>query len=586
MNSTIVKCKYIITSNTKEVCSIFYHSLSDGNCKLYWISSNAVEFLKNQTFQCKDGSSIPKSMENDLVSDCGPEAEDELHLHYLSYYTEIYTSHNMSQIPCREHHSQCYSISDTCVYKLGKFGYLRPCRTGEHLQNCTKFECNMQFKCPGYYCIRYRYSCDGKWNCPGGYDENSIHGCSSKRKCKNMFKCQNSNICIHVGDICNGIFDCPFMDDEHLCLLQDVVCPPNCECLALAVGCFGVDTLTTNLIHVSPYIVVFLENCSMKFTHNMLQKIGQFNILSVKRNNLISICSFMPSSAAAYLYDIGFNSVSAIDKNCFKNGTKIVKIRLNNNLLEYLHPMAFMNLTSLQYLELSSNNLLDLQYVIFTFTKLKPLLIQNNNFIRIYPGMFNDGKPDLLVTNELGVCCKFYKSVLCTVHIPWYKACSNLFPNIIIKVLSYISFSLVLIANCIHISVDAMLKNTKCRKSVTFGFTVNLICVNNFLYDGYLFIMIISDLFYGKTFPLNQQMWQEDIFCATAFALSLIYSLMSPLLLSYLSMLRFLVIVYPLKFSIKKINVGLRPILFVSLSIILQTIFLTVAVGFSLEMCL
>ena len=393
-----------------------------------------------------------------------------------------------------------------------------------------------------------------------------------------MFKCQNSNICIHVGDICDGIFDCPFMDDEHLCLLQDVSCPSNCECLALAVGCFGADTLTINLIHVFPYIVVFLENCSMKFTHNILQKIGQVIILSVKRNNLISICSFMPSSADAYLYDIGFNSVSAIDKNCFKNGAKVVEIRLNNNLIEYLHPMAFMNLTSLHYLDLSNNNLLELTHVIFTYTKLKLVLIQNNNFIKIYPGMFNDGKPDLLVTNELGVSCKFYKSVLCTMHIPWYKVCSNLFPNIIIKILSYISFSLALIANCIHISVDTMLKNTKCRKSLTFGFTLNIICVNNSVYDGYLFIMIISDLSYGKTFPQNQQMWQEGPFCAIAFALSLVYSFMSLLLLSYLSMLRFLVIVYPLKFSINKMIVGIKPILFVSLSIILQASFLTVAV--------
>ena len=73
-------------------------------------------------------------------------------------------------------------------------------------------------------------------------------------------------------------------------------------------------------------------------------------------------------------------------------------------------------------------------------------------------------------------------------------------------------------------------------------------------------------------------MWQEGPFSATTFALSLIYSFMSSLLLSYLSMLRFLVIVYPLKFSVKTMNVGLKPILFVSLSIILQAIFLTVVV--------
>ena len=574
------KCKYIISTNEKGVCSIFYHFLSNGNCKLYWISSNKMLSFQNQTFPCKNGHRIPKSMQNDLVSDCGPKAEDEMHLHYLSHYKEIYKCHEMSQIPCRKHHSKCYSIWDICIYKLDKFGLLSPCRTGEHLHNCTFFECNMQFKCSGFYCIPWGYVCDGKWDCPGGLDESNIYSCGSKRKCKNMFKCQKSDICIHVGDICNGISDCPFSDDEHLCLLQDAVCPSNCECLDLTLGCFGVyvNENIDLIIHISPYIAVFIENCSMVFTYKMLQKLGQINILSAKRNNLLSICSFIPTMAISFLYDIGFNSISTIDENCFNNGTKIVEIRLNNNHITYLHPLAFEHLYSLQCLNLSNNNLLELQHIIFTFTSLRLLLIQNNKFINVYPSILYDFRLELLVTNDFAICCTFQKSVLCTIRIQWFKLCSNLFHKTVIKVVSYVCFSLVFITNCFYIFVDTILNKIKCRKSVTFVFTIKSMCFSNFLYSGYLFIMILSDFFYGKTFPQNQQMWQEGPFCATAFAMSFIYSFMSPILLCYLSMLRFLVIFYPLNFSIKKINVGLKPILFTNLSIILLAMGLTVVV--------
>ena len=34
------------------------------------------------------------------------------------------------------------------------------------------FECpESYYKCPGNYCIPYRYICDGDWHCPGGEDE-------------------------------------------------------------------------------------------------------------------------------------------------------------------------------------------------------------------------------------------------------------------------------------------------------------------------------------------------------------------------------------------------------------------------------
>ncbi len=91
------------------------------------------------------------------------------------------------------------------------------------------------YKCPGYYCIPWRYQCDGLWHCPFGTDE---HKKDCERKaCPGMFKCVKSVICIAVEDICNGFADCPSVDDEYLCKPFIPQCPEACQCLGYVIHC-------------------------------------------------------------------------------------------------------------------------------------------------------------------------------------------------------------------------------------------------------------------------------------------------------------------------------------------------------------
>lgn len=138
-----------------------------------------------------------------------------------------FTCAQIGQLTCSQGFSKCYHISDICIYNLDFLHSLTPYKTGDHIQNCQMFECNMKFKCPGYYCIPWAYVCDGKWDCPGGYDEK--HKCAVEVRCQNMFKCKNIQICIHMADTCDGNEDCHFGDDEYLCSLKYVTCPELCE---------------------------------------------------------------------------------------------------------------------------------------------------------------------------------------------------------------------------------------------------------------------------------------------------------------------------------------------------------------------
>ena len=113
------------------------------------------------------------------------------------------TSQGKAKLSCQTtqfSNNSFYEISEICSYKLSGQGNLLPCSKGEHLQICKMFECNMMFECP--------FICDGKWDCPKGYDESIYQQCEN-RACVNMFKCKMSSMCIHLGDVCNGQFDCP-----------------------------------------------------------------------------------------------------------------------------------------------------------------------------------------------------------------------------------------------------------------------------------------------------------------------------------------------------------------------------------------
>ena len=131
------------------------------------------------------------SLINDLVADFGHEPLDEMELVSLLLFNNKKSCYHPSELPCIEGHSKCYNITDICTYQLNLNGHLFPCRNGNHLQNCKKFECNLMFKCTSSFCIPWSYINDGKWDCPNGEDESKFHYCDGMYKCrysrKNMY---------------------------------------------------------------------------------------------------------------------------------------------------------------------------------------------------------------------------------------------------------------------------------------------------------------------------------------------------------------------------------------------------------------
>ena len=180
-------------------CTHNYFMDITGSCKKYVFNmvtinnkSHMRENKKMKMFLCNNGQTLSITLVNDLISDCGPDSEDEPIL--LAIKARNQTFHCKPwEFPCMEGHKKFFNFTDICHYQLNEENHLIPCRNGGHLENCRKFECNVMFKCPDYYCVAWTYVCDGKWDCPYGEDEFNNEVCIGKSVCDKMFKCRNEH---------------------------------------------------------------------------------------------------------------------------------------------------------------------------------------------------------------------------------------------------------------------------------------------------------------------------------------------------------------------------------------------------------
>ena len=536
-NNVIIsnKCKYVVSNSGNKTCSQFFLTMKDGTCLLYALLNG-----KNKGIDDKKSNST-----GSLTSVFEPDSK--------------LTCQDNGQLPCRYTYTNCYNITEICTYRLDENKLLSPCVNGEHTENCGDSQCNMKFKCPQFYCIPWSYVCDGKWDCPGGFDEVEELGCGVNRHCQNMFKCINSQTCIHVGDVCNGLKDCPSDDNEYLCSLIGLICLPLCMCLGSAIKCYNVRS-DNYLTSVPPYNILFCIYCDLIFLNALLKMLKPPTALSLTYNNLSHfMCEILPGLGEAVALDLGFNQIEHINKDCFKNGFQITTIKLNNNLISIFYKAVLLQVINLYYLDLSNNFIINLfSDSHLVVGDLQIVSIENNTLSEISDNIFNNFNLKVLITDEYLFCCKLPFHSMCTSARLWFESCKHLLLQRILTLYVF-CFSVFLIF--LNVFATFVQKNVHMRGKENYGaFQYVAISINfiDFTWGIYLIILVVSDFLFENNFIFQESLWKSSFICYFLFTINLNYNIISPLLSGFISFSRLMVVMYPLNSSFKNKKFALK----------------------------
>ncbi len=244
----------------------------------------------------------------------------------------------------------CYPRHKICVYEVeSETLYIKHCRNGAHLDNCSNHECPSMYKCSHSYCVPYHYVCNGRIDCPRGEDENHC----TQLKCPGLLRCRHDNICVHPNNIGDNVTDCLLSNDDEK-LLSVGRCPGLCKCLGNAVTCL---TLNHNLLK-SLWHGLKKISIEEKIQGNICLEFPQMLILNLSNNGISSellpkFCSF----PALIWLSLAGNAIDTLAIGDLTGLPKLRSLEIQQNPIHTVEPFCFTHLNSLITLNLSYTNL-------------------------------------------------------------------------------------------------------------------------------------------------------------------------------------------------------------------------------------
>ena len=362
-----------------------------------------------------------------------------------------------------------------------------------------------------------------------------------------MFKCVRSQICLHIGDVCDGHYDCPWKDDELMCKLVGTKCPEKCQCLNFGISCRNV-SFDIRALSTLPHISVHVTNCNIKSIPN-LDLDHDIIILNLSKNSITNICAqkFMTSLT---IIDLSYNMIMFITKGYFDSLGKLMILMLQNNKIEQMAYKGFHNLTKVLTVDLSNNKLSTLAKQAFAnITQISLLILHSILFKDLFVTMFKGLDIKLVITDNYQIYCLAPDEVDNCISKNFIHAACQMYSLESVMVAATVYAVIITLLNIISINL-----NTR-QTGGPVKIIVNAHGVVNILYSFYLIIMLAMNTYYEENLLIHESQWRNSIFCIVAFVIILNFYFVSMFWALFLSFGRLMVVLYPLysKFRVKSI---------------------------------
>ncbi len=352
--------------------------------------------------------------------------------------------------------------------------------------------------------------------------------------------------------MCDGLPDCPLLDEEKFCNLNKLICHERCICRLYAVSCDNTTSSHWESIRSElPYILLAFQNTI--FSRNMfpngiidnLQGIQSLYIINCDLTT-IKVTIRKPHNKLKTI-DFSRNAISKMLQKSFRHLPNLTFLSLSSNKLRYIECGAFSNEHpfKLRVLNLSQNQLTYLKSCTFSGIQNADILDISFNFIttidRISLTILDVKK---IVTTSHITCCFLSKKLDCNITVPWAFSCSSMLANQFIR--TTIWMVAVLGCTCNLLSLFKQIHNVNNCINPEFSTSVYSVALSDFCHCFSLLLVAIFDAKYGTDFIAHKYEWRKSILCRMIAFLFLFSSFLSIYGLNILAISRYDIVRLPI----------------------------------------
>ncbi|KAK3691942.1 hypothetical protein RRG08_021867 [Elysia crispata] len=522
---------------------------------------------------CNRNKCISKDMLNDSTEDCsGPEGPLDETLGALEPYTCT---------PQDGSSDYLNNWAPKCVLARDLLGQIIGCRDFQHLSHCEDFKCPKGYvKCPESFCIPLANVKDGKEDCDYGEDE----GSDPLPDLENYFKCNPMKPqAVPLSAVCDGRRDCAQGEDELDCGRQ---CPAGFICLAGAISAMRYnktlpledltfihpDTRYLDLsgvagignffsiypLHHLPYLQSLqLSDCGLQTIQrncpkqgNALKKSQLTRTVDLSYNKITELpgCSYLALMPNLEELNLTHNTLlTGVNRSFFTNMKELKILNMSYTAVAWLAQDVFDDLRHLEKLSLEGSRLHKIKFTLpGTFQYLN---VERTQIVDVGTGIFSKVKGLSEVrSSTFKLCCPQVLGPKVPSHICHYSghaisSCRNLIKEPILQLLAWLVGLATLTGNVMTLAYRLIWDKEILKKP--YGLFVTNLCVSDLLMGVYVLIIAMANSFYYENYVFHDYTWRKSRICQAAGVLVTMTSFTSMLLISLITVERYLAVRYP-----------------------------------------
>ncbi|KAG8584930.1 hypothetical protein GDO81_004828 [Engystomops pustulosus] len=306
------------------------------------------------------------------------------------------------------------------------------------------------------------------------------------------------------------------------------------------------------IVQITPELFTGLQSLFfLSMINNSLEELPQrlcgqmpfINWIDFEGNSIgsLSNSSFITCDELTVLFLRG-NRIKLVKENIFSSLRSLAEIDLSNNLITEVPLSSFKELKHLQKLNLSCNPLSLHTDQFETLPHLQSLSLEKIEIPNISTKMFQPMKNLSHIYFKKFRYCSYAPHVrVCTPLTDGISSFENLLANTILRVFVWVIACITCFGNIFVIGMRSFIQS----ENKTHTMSIKILCCADCLMGVYLFFIGVFDVKYRGQYKKYALIWMESLQCRSLGFLAMLSTEVSVLLLTYLTLEKYLAIVFP-----------------------------------------